>query len=166
MNDVSNTPQSYLDFAGLGGLKGEARQKTDRATRDTATQFEAMFIQMMLKSMREATEKSDLMGNDSATETFEQMYDKELSVQLAKRNTMGVADMLVKHIDRDKAAADASKNFSSAKKEPMPLKPEQTGLALPQAQSAVPLVRPEKFTFKAPDTSRIVPAADLPGADR
>ncbi|MFM2008937.1 MAG: Peptidoglycan hydrolase FlgJ, partial [Pseudomonadota bacterium] len=89
-----------MDFAGLGNLRGQASQKNGKATKETATQFEAMMIQMMLKSMRESIEKDDLMGNSEATKTFEEMYDKELSVAMAKKGSMGVADMLVKHINQ------------------------------------------------------------------
>jgi flagellar protein FlgJ len=155
MNDVANSPQSYLDFAGLGNLRGQAQQKTEKATRDTATQFEAMFIQMMMKSMRDATEKSDLMGSETA-ENFEQMYDKELSVQMAKRNTVGVADMLVKQINSSNAATAAAQAAADKTNvEPqkaLPLKPAETGLSLPQGQNAVPLVRPDRFTIKPANT--------------
>jgi Rod binding domain-containing protein len=88
------TARSYLDFEGLGQLKGQARQDGKAALRETAQQFEGMFLQMMLKSMRESTVKSDLVESSGA-ETFEGMFDKEVSVQLSKRNMMGVADMLV-----------------------------------------------------------------------
>jgi flagellar protein FlgJ len=156
MNDVSNSPQSYLDFAGLGSLRGQAQQKTDKATRDTATQFEAMFIQEMLKSMREATEKSDLMGSEVG-EQFEQMYDKELSMQLAKRNTMGVADMIVKQVDMANTTAAASKSANAAaalgeKQSALPLHPVNTNLNLPHGQNAMPLQRPEKFAIKPSNT--------------
>lgn len=86
--------RSYLDFEGLGNLRGQARQDSKGALRETAQQFEGMFLQMMLKSMRESTVKSDLVESSGA-ETFEAMFDKEVSVQLSKRNMMGVADMLV-----------------------------------------------------------------------
>ncbi len=154
MNDVSNSPQSYLDFAGLGSLRGQAQQKTDKATRDTATQFEAMFIQEMLKSMREATEKSDLMGSEVG-EQFEQMYDKELSMQLAKRNTMGVADMIVKQVDMATKSVDANKaaSVSLGDKQPaLPLHPVNTNLNLPHGQNAMPLQRPDKFAIKPSNT--------------
>lgn len=150
MNDVSNSPQSYLDFAGLGSLRGQAQQKTDKATRDTATQFEAMFIQEMLKSMREATEKSDLMGSEVG-EQFEQMYDKELSMQLARRNTMGVADMIVRQVDIASKSVEANKaaSVSLGDKQPsLPLHPKNGGLNLPQGQAGLPLQRPEKFSVK------------------
>ena len=94
--DAVNSPStnSYLDFDGLGQLKGQARKDAKGALRETAQQFEALFLQMMMKSMRESIVKSEL-SESNTMETFEGMFDKEVSVQLAKRNMMGVADMLV-----------------------------------------------------------------------
>ena len=135
-------PKSSLDFAGMGALRGQAQRREEKATRETATQFEAMFIQMMLKSMREATEKEGLMTSDHE-EAFQEMYDRELSVQLARRNTLGVADMLVKSRDRSKEAGAAYK----AKAEPMTIKPEQETLPL-SGPKAIELLRPEKFNVK------------------
>ncbi len=88
---------SYLDFGGLGALKGQARTDAKSATRETAQQFEAMFLQMMMKTMRDATPKADLVES-AAKDTFEGMFDKEVSVSMAKRNALGLADMLVKHM--------------------------------------------------------------------
>ena len=135
-------PKTSLDFAGMGALRGQAQRREDKATRETATQFEAMFIQMMLKSMREATEKEGLMTSDHE-EAFQEMYDRELSVQLAKRNTLGVADMLVKSIDRSKEPGPAYK----AKAEPMTIKPEQQPMSFSGPKS-IELIRPEKFNVK------------------
>jgi len=135
-------PKSSLDFAGMGALRGQAQRHEGKATRETATQFEAMFIQMMLKSMREATDKEGLMTSDHE-EAFQEMYDRELSVQLAKRNTLGVADMLVKSIDRSNDPGPAYK----AKAEPISLKPEQEPMPL-SGPKGMQLVRPEKFNAK------------------
>ena len=139
----NSTLQSSIDFAGMGSLRGQAQQKTEKATRETATQFEALFIHEMLKSMRQTIEKSDLNGSD-AEDTFQEMYDRELSQQLAKRNTLGVADMLVKHLDR----ANAPQPTFDAKAQPLPLNPVQEGMAVQRAQPSLPLVRPDKFTLK------------------
>ena len=141
----NSTLQSSIDFAGMASLRGQAQQKTDKATRETATQFEAMFINEMLKSMRQTIEKSDLNGSD-AEDTFQEMYDRELSQQLAKRNTLGVADMLVKHLDRANAPQPAFD--PKAQPIPMPLNHVQEGMAVQRTQSSLPLVRPEKFTLK------------------
>ena len=139
----NSTLQSSIDFAGMGSLRGQAQQKTEKATRETATQFEALFIHEMLKTMRQTIEKSDLNGSD-AEDTFQEMYDRELSQQLAKRNTLGVADMLVKHLDR----ANAPQPTFDAKAQPMPIHPVQEGMAVQRTQSSLPLVRPDKFTLK------------------
>ena len=58
MATAANSPalaNSYLDFAGLARLRGEAHRSSGAANRETAQQFEAMFIQMMMKSMRDAS---------------------------------------------------------------------------------------------------------------
>lgn len=108
MEPVNNAnARSYLDFEGLGNLRGQARQDSKGALRETAQQFEGMFLQMMLKSMREASVKSDLVESSGA-ETFEAMFDKEISVQLAKRNMMGVANMLVETQTRQMQAQTPS----------------------------------------------------------
>jgi Rod binding domain-containing protein len=100
MEPVNNAnARSYLDFQGLGELKGQAARDGKAALRETAQQFEAMFLQMMMKSMRESIEKSDLVDSKH-TETFEGMFDREVSVAMAKRNSMGLADMLVQSQER------------------------------------------------------------------
>ena len=81
---------SYLDFDALGRLKGKAAKDGKSAARETAQQFEALFLQMMMKSMRDASFKSDLVESQ-AKDTFEGMFDKEVSLAMAKKNTnMGI----------------------------------------------------------------------------
>lgn len=106
---ASTASNSYLDFQGLGELKGQAQQDEQGALRKTAEHFEGLFIQMMMKSMRDANSemKSDLVQSD-ASDQFESMFDKELSVQMAKRNSMGFADMLVNQLSKSGPQKDAS----------------------------------------------------------
>ena len=63
-----NSAKSYNDFTALGELRGKAQRNEAGAMRESAEQFEALFIQMMLKSMREASSamKSDLLHNERA----------------------------------------------------------------------------------------------------
>jgi len=59
---INSAAKSYNDFTALGELRGKAQRNEAGAMRESAEQFEALFIQMMLKSMREASSvmKSDL----------------------------------------------------------------------------------------------------------
>jgi Rod binding domain-containing protein len=150
---------SYLDFDGLGQLKGQARQNAKGAIRETAQQFEALFLQMMMKSMRESIVKSEL-SESNTMETFEGMFDKEVSVQLAKKNTMGLADMLVKNLEQQQANIATTADMLKQRQEPaaiaakpMPLNPAQMGIALDKLnpkQNGFALPKPQLFPLSLP----------------
>lgn len=125
----SPTPNSYLDFDGLGQLKGQARTDAKGAIRQTAQQFEALFLQMMMKSMRESIVKSE-MSDSSTMETFEGMFDKEVSVQLAKKNTMGLADMLVKNLEQQHANLATTADILKQRQDPAAFNAAAKGMAL------------------------------------
>ena len=61
-NDFSN--QLALDANGLTSLKKTAKDNSPEAIKGVAKQFEAVFINMMLKSMREATPQDGMFDND------------------------------------------------------------------------------------------------------
>jgi Rod binding domain-containing protein len=144
-------PSSYHDFSGLIGLKGRARQvgpgaQDDTALRAAAQQFEAMFLQEMMRSMRQATIKSDLLESN-ALDTFEGMFDKEVAMQMAKRGGMGMADMLVQQMKKHQAAESiASPPAAPPTDEPTEMPAEQatsTQDVLKGRQAAgLPLTRP------------------------
>ncbi len=134
--------RSSLDFEGMGQLKGQARSNSKAALRETAQQFEAMFIQMLMQSMRQAVPKSDL-SDSSGKQTFEGMFDREVALQMAKRNALGLADMLVKHMpDPSAAASTAAMLQAHAAAMPLQAAQERAFSLQPRAASVSPLPRP------------------------
>jgi len=128
---------SYHDFGGLGKLKGQARADAKAATREAAQQFEALFLQMMLKSMRDASIKSDLNeSSSSGKDTFEAMFDKEISLAMAKRNSLGLADLLVKHMP-DTAASGNNPAGTPATADLLKARGAMTLLAAPASAHAL-----------------------------
>jgi Rod binding domain-containing protein len=127
--DNNSTAKSYLDFSGLGELRGQAQQNQDKALKESAQQFEGLFIQMMMKSMREASMK-DEENQSSGMDTFENMFDKEISVQMAKRGAMGVADFMAKAVKQQIATPSAAEVLNARQTQGMPLRPELTPMAL------------------------------------
>ena len=123
------SPQSYLDFSGLGELRHRAAKDGEGALRETAKQFEALFIQMMMKSMRESIEKSEL-SESSTMDTFQGMFDKEVSVQLAKKNSMGLADMLVKNLEQQQANIATTADILKQRQDPAAFNAAAKGMAL------------------------------------
>ena len=105
MQNIDLAAKSYLDFSGLGNLKARARNDDAAAAQEVGQQFEAMFLQMIFKSMREANAplKSDLF-NSSSVDTFEQMYHEELSQVMAQQGTFGMGKWLSDQVKTSSAA--------------------------------------------------------------
>jgi flagellar protein FlgJ len=122
MQDITLTAKSHLDFSGLGELKAKAKQDQKGAAQEVGRQFEAMFVQMIFKSMREANEtmKSDLL-NSSNADTFEQMYHDELSQVMAQQGVFGLGDWLVEQVNGQPNITKAIKAYEQTPLPSMPL---------------------------------------------
>ena len=104
-SNPSNTAKGDKVAAAGTGLPAANQAGDKTALRKAAEQFEALFIQEMLKTMRQTVEKDE--NNTSAhMETYESMLDRELALQMSKRGTVGVADMLVGHLERQQQSTD------------------------------------------------------------
>lgn len=89
--------QFALDMQGLNQLKNASREDPSKGVRAAAEQFEALFVQMMMKSMRDAIPKSGMMDS-SATDMYQSMMDQQWSQVIAGRG-VGLADMLVAQLE-------------------------------------------------------------------
>ena len=90
--------QFALEMQGLQRLKHTAQQNPSGSAEEAAKQFEAIFIQMMVDSMREAVPTTGLMDNKQS-EMFREMLDKQWSQTMAERG-IGLADKLVDELER------------------------------------------------------------------
>lgn len=105
MSTSDMTSQFALDMNGFQRLQHTARVDPEAGVNGAAQQFEALFIQMMMKSMRDATPSSGLM-NSSATDTYQSMLDQQWSQVMASRG-MGLAEVLVEQLERQGAISKA-----------------------------------------------------------
>lgn len=85
-----------IDANSLNNLKQAARENSPEAIKGVAKQFEAIFMNMMLKSMREATPQDSLVDNDQSR-TFISMLDQQLTSNLSSKG-LGLADILAKQL--------------------------------------------------------------------
>ena len=83
----------YTDFQGLARLRAEAGKQTPEAIRETARQFEALFVQMMLKSMRDASPEGGLFDSEKLG-FYRELYDRQLALEVVKGRGLGIAGML------------------------------------------------------------------------
>lgn len=87
----------FNDIGYLSSLRAEAASAPNKAIEDVASQFEALFIQQMMKSMRDAVPKSELMQSDHL-ETYQSMADRQMAVSLSQQGGIGIARMLVEQM--------------------------------------------------------------------
>ena len=104
---VNNNAGVYGDFAGLEKLKSSAAHNDPAALRQVAKQFESLFARMMIKSMRDAIGKDPIFGSDQA-QTYQGMFDDQLSLQLTQGKGLGLADMLTRQLQHAGAAAGSA----------------------------------------------------------
>lgn len=91
-----------IDTQNLSQLRSLAKHAPDQALKAAAQQFESVFLNMMLKSMREATPQEGLFENEQ-TKLFTGMLDQQLAQNMSSRG-VGLADILVKQLTRNSAA--------------------------------------------------------------
>ncbi len=109
----------YADFQGTSELKAQARANAKGSLDPVARQFEALFTQMMLKSMRDASSSlgDGIMDNDQ-TKFYQEMYDKQIAIHLSESGGIGLADIIKEQLGGTDAAndskhEDASKDYRS-----------------------------------------------------
>ena len=107
MTAPSVAPSFYADFQGLDRLRSSAGRQDPSALREAARQFEGLFTAMMLKSMRDASLGGGL-GDSQETQTYQEMYDQQISLQMAHGKGLGLAEMMMQQLTRSTAAQAAA----------------------------------------------------------
>jgi flagellar protein FlgJ len=91
--------------------------------KEVARQFETLFLDMILKSMRSAT-ASDSVFDSEATQMFTGLLDHEYSRKLADKGGLGLADLLVRQLSQIKG--ELQNSAAVKKSEVLPIKTLQT----------------------------------------
>jgi flagellar protein FlgJ len=95
------------DGRNLNALKLQAGQKDPAAIKAAAKQFESLFMQELMKSMRQATMKSGM--NDSEGEKLgTELLDQQFSVSMSGMPG-GLSDLIARQLSQQTAGADAGK---------------------------------------------------------
>ena len=107
LGSAKDAADIYTDFAGLASLKKSARADDPEALRAVAKQYESMFARMMIKSMRKAIGTDPIFGSDQA-QTYQSMFDDQLSLDLTRGKGLGLTDMLMRQLRGAGAGAAAA----------------------------------------------------------
>ena len=100
---LSPSPSLNMPAWDSGGLAGSLKMNGNKTQDDaklkkTCQELESVFLNMLLKSMRDTVPKSKIGGNTQQTETMQSMLDMEMTRNMAAAGGTGIADMLYRNI--------------------------------------------------------------------
>ncbi|MDJ0941593.1 MAG: flagellar assembly peptidoglycan hydrolase FlgJ [Woeseiaceae bacterium] len=123
---------AITDLHQFAELRRGADNRDPAVLREVASQFEAIFLQTMLKSMRDASIGDPIFGDSNSHEMYRDMLDKQLSLEMASGEGIGLADMLVRQL----GGADAAPR-------PGPAVGTGEAVAVPRVQRSSPTQKPD-----------------------
>jgi len=131
---------SYFDSSSLNTLKLQSKKDGKAALKKVAAEFETIFLKMMLKSMRDATPGDPIFDSDSA-KFYRDMHDDQLTLDLSRKGGIGLANMMVKQLERYVPSETQNENAVT--------QPEANQLKVSKtSQSYSTITSPEKFVEK------------------
>lgn len=114
--------QVFTDLNGMQAIKQQAGKDKDAAMRAAAKQFESLFVNMMMKQMRQS---NAIFGKDSylssnEIEFHQQMLDQQMAIRLSEGRGIGLADVIYRQMSQtagtpastDKTDASSAKGLS------------------------------------------------------
>ena len=139
----------------LDKLRAQAKQAPDQALKAAAQQFETVFMNMMLKSMRDATPQ-DGMFDSEQTKMFTGMLDQQLAQNMSSKG-VGLADIMYRQLSRS-----VSPDAVAALPEKLPARlPAPTAAGMPAPQEKIARALPSAYNenFQQGFVQRMTPHA-------
>ncbi|MGS2724141.1 flagellar assembly peptidoglycan hydrolase FlgJ [Porticoccus sp. GXU_MW_L64] len=139
----ANRGSAVTDLSSLADLRGRAGQNNPAALKEVAQHFEALFVQMMTKAMRDAIPEGGLFNSDEMK--FHQgMFDQQLSLHLAESGGIGLAAIIERQLSGPQAVVSGGELQSLEQA-------WQRSTAIGPVAANEPVFKPELETFE-PET--------------
>ena len=160
MSRLPATQTLAFDARSLDALRGRAASDPKAALRETARQFEALFMQELMKSLRSTTLPADGASGDAggggtmATEMLDTQYAGQLSGLKG-----GLSEAIMRHLERQMGLAPGPiPSTKSANDTPAPLAAKPQPIRIPQA-GAAGFVQQHDDAARAAEAATGIPAA-------
>jgi len=151
MASITNQPpQTTMDFAGLAQLRAHAAADSRTVTAETARQFEALFVQMMLQTMRSA---GDVFGT-GGDKTYRDMFDRQVALEMSRGKGLGIAELLTRQLAQDAASDPAATSHELTARD-----------FVAAREPALPSPPGARFEQLVPDHAALQAAGTLPEVD-
>lgn len=120
-SDAAQLNKTVNEANGFEKALENAKAKQDNAAlMKTCQEFESLFVNMMMKSMRQATQTDDdenaLIEKSFGRGIFEDMRDEEISKKISQGGGIGIAKMMYKQLSQYNQDEDSTTPIVDAKK--------------------------------------------------
>ena len=99
---------AVTDFSQYQRMRLDADSRDPAVLREVAGQFEALFLEILLKDMRNASLGDPIFGQSQQHDLYREMLDKQFAVEMSSGRGIGIADMLVAQLGGDTSAVRPS----------------------------------------------------------
>lgn len=150
LNGLADSPGLAIDANSLNNLRTMSKDSnSEEALKGAAKQFEAIFVNMLMKSMREAT-PSESPFDSEQSKMFLSMLDQEMSQKLSERG-IGLAEVLVKQLSQNKGYT----------REEMEAHDKEKGVLAPPERASLRSIHIEKYYQTPPRPTNEVTTGDM-----
>ena len=137
---------SVTDFTQFAALRRGANNDDPQVLREVAGQFEALFVQTMMKNMREAKLAEPIFGSSDQHDMYQDMLDRQYALEMTKGRGIGLADMLVLQLGGGSRTGSTEKamynDMNAAQAAPLWKRPEEFARDIwPHAEKAARKLR-------------------------
>lgn len=152
VNSQLEMTRNVNDLNSTNLLRQKAKSGGEEALREVAQQFEAIFVRMLMKSMRQAqdtlSDKENPLNSDQM-KFYRDMHDQQLAVNLSSNGSLGLADVIVQQLQGAMNFNQAPPQNTHLAAQKMAVDSSNTAAAVaPQPQ---PPVQEKKAAFASPD---------------
>lgn len=104
---------AITDFTQFSTLRAGAEKNDPEVLREVAGQFEALFLQTILKNMRASELADPLLGDSDQHEMYQGMMDQQLAMEMSSGRGIGLAEMLVRQLGGEPGSISATREVFS-----------------------------------------------------
>ncbi|MBQ0720114.1 MAG: flagellar assembly peptidoglycan hydrolase FlgJ [Gammaproteobacteria bacterium] len=146
----TSAQQIYHSFSGFEQMRAQARDGDSEALSGAAKQFESVFVQMMLKAMRDTVPEGGLFDSEQG-DFYEGMFDQQISLNIANGKGIGLAEVIERQLGKTNAGAAAHGELTHGRDAPFELTSGRDA--------------PLKMPLRSPFTALRPLAIDAPGVN-
>lgn len=157
---IAGTKQlTYSDLESMTDLRQQAHKDPNATLRQVAKHFESLYMNMMLKSMRQAS-MGDPIFDSNSSGLYRDMYDQQIALQMSQHQGIGLADVLVKQLQGGLTTSHEAEQADAKIKTVKPI--DLTPSDPPLIRTNIPVKRndPVVFNSKTEFVETLMPYAE------